>query len=39
MITSAHHEGWPEDVPIGDYRGAGLDAPILQLNLFTLDNG
>ena len=39
MITSALHEGWPGDVRIGDYRGAGLDAPcILRLKLFTLDN-
>jgi mRNA interferase MazF len=39
MITSAAHQSWPGDVPLGDLESAGLKMPsLVRLKLFTLDN-
>ncbi|MFI5183048.1 MAG: type II toxin-antitoxin system PemK/MazF family toxin [Vicinamibacteria bacterium] len=39
MITSASHQPWPGDTPIGDLKNAGLKTPsLVRLKLFTLDN-
>ena len=39
MITSASHQPWAGDTPIGDLKTAGLKAPsLVRLKLFTLDN-
>ncbi len=39
MITSTAIE-WPSDVPLGDWREAGLNAPCkVRFKLFTLDHG
>ena len=38
MVTSAEHEGWPEDVPVGDLDAAGLaHESVVRMKLFTLD--
>jgi mRNA interferase MazF len=38
MVTSAHHERWPFDVPITDGSAAGLRAPsVVRWKLFSLD--
>lgn len=38
MVTSAHHEPWPFDVPISQGVAAGLRAPsVVRWKLFTLD--
>ena len=38
MITTAQHDPWPLDVPIGDLAAAGLHSPsVVRMKLFTLD--
>lgn len=38
MITTAGHDPWPLDVPIGDPEAAGLRSPsVVRMKLFTLD--
>ncbi|MFA6130578.1 MAG: type II toxin-antitoxin system PemK/MazF family toxin [Candidatus Omnitrophota bacterium] len=40
MVTSAHHEQWPFDVPITDGPAAGLRAEsVVRWKLFSLDAG
>ncbi len=39
MITSADRSAWPNDVPLAEWRGAGLKKPsILRWKVFTLDD-
>lgn len=39
MVTSASHQPWPGDTPIGDLKRAGLTSEsLVRLKLFTLDN-
>ena len=39
MITSAVHQPWPGDTPLGDLKAAGLTtASLVRLKIFTLDN-
>ena len=39
MITSASHQPWPGDTPIGNLASAGLKAPsLVRMKLFTVDN-
>lgn len=39
MITTSAHHPWPLDIPIADWKAAGLPVPsIIRMKFFTLDH-